>query len=73
MANQKTSPRKIVQNRVNGVIKSYESFKVSLKNNRDKITESDFDKMLEYLESQVEKHTRELRIIFEERDSKFKF
>lgn len=73
MANNKTTPKKIIQNRVNGVIKSFESFKVSLKNNRDNITEEEFGKMLEYLAEQVEKQTKDLKTVFAEREKVFKF
>lgn len=73
MANNKTTPKKIIQNRVNGVVKSFESFKVSLKNNRDHINEEDFNKMLEYLGEQVEKQTKDLKTIFAEREKVFKF
>lgn len=73
MANNKTTPKKIIQNRVNGVIKSFESFKVSLKNNRDNITEEEFGKMLEYLAEQVEKQTKDLKAVFAEREKAFKF
>lgn len=73
MANNKTTPKKIIQNRVNGVVKSFESFKVSLKNNRDMITEEEFDKMLVYLAEQVEIQTKDLKSIFAEREKAFKF
>jgi len=73
MANQKTTSKQILQNRVNGVVKSYENFKTSLKNNRNGIKEDEFEAMLVYLEKTSVKQVADLRKIYSEKEDKFVF
>jgi len=73
MANQKLTARQVMQNRVNGVIKSFQTFHTSLKNNRDKITDKEFDKMLAYLKDRVQKDINELSRIYYDKEDFFKF
>jgi len=73
MANQKASSKKILQNRVNGVVNAFDGFKVSLKNNRDKISDEDFKSMILFLENKCEKDIVELQEIYAEQDETFSF
>jgi len=73
MANQKLTAKQVMQNRVNGVLKSFKTFHTSLKNNRDKIEDADFDKMLSYLKERVQKDINELSQVYYEKEDFFKF
>lgn len=72
MANQKSTPKQIIENRVVGVVKSFESLKVSLTNNREKLVEADFDKIVIYLKEQVDVQTESLKKIYKARETSFK-
>ena len=67
------SGKQILTNRVNGVVKSFETFKTSLKNNRDTITEEEIEKMLNYLEKTTTTEIANLRRIYKEEDNLFSF
>ncbi|MFV2014785.1 MAG: hypothetical protein ACC656_05120 [Candidatus Heimdallarchaeota archaeon] len=71
MANQKVTARQIIQNRVNGVVKAFQTFKISLKNNHTKVSKKDFDKILEYLRAKSEQDINELEQIYQEREDTF--
>ena len=71
MANQKATARQIIQNRVNGVVKAFTTFKISLKNNRSKITAKDFEKITIYLREKCEQDIKELEQIFQDREDTF--
>ena len=73
MANQKVSARQVMQNRVNGVLKSFKTFQTSLKNNRDKIQDEDFNTMLEFLKERVQRDINELTRIYYDKEDFFKF
>ena len=73
MANQKVSGKKIIENRVTGVVKAFESFKTSLRNNREKISEKEFNTMMDYLSKRTARDFKDLRDIFYDTESEFKF
>lgn len=73
MANQKATAKGIIENRVNGVIKSFETFKISLKNNRSKISEKDFNAIIEFLSNRTVLEIEELRKIYNDKEDTFQF
>ncbi len=73
MANQKLTAKQVMQNRVNGVLKSFQTFKTSLKNNREKITDEDFDKMISFLKERAQRDINELTQIYYDKEDFFKF
>ena len=73
MANQKVSGKQIIENRVKGVVKAFESFKTSLRNNRDKITDKEFTQMMDYLSKRTAHDFKDLRDIYSDTESEFSF
>lgn len=71
MANMKTTPQNIIQNRVNGVVNSFGTFKRSLSTHCSHIENDDFTKIIEFLEKQCENDIIELKKIYNEGGKKF--